>query len=62
MASISIILLVSRQMPALITRVLINFYVGNFVRVQWCEIVSDYFLACNCVKQDGVLIPILFCL
>jgi len=55
-------LLVSRQMPALIVRVLINFYVGNFVRVQWCGIVSDYFLACNGVKQGGVLSPILFCL
>jgi len=44
-------LLVSRQVPALIVRVLINLYVGNFVRVQWCGIVSDYFLACNGVKQ-----------
>jgi len=44
-------LLVSRQVPALIVRVLINCYVGNFVRVQWCGIVSDYVLACNGVKQ-----------
>jgi len=55
-------LLVSRQVPALIVRVLINFYVGNFVRVQWCGIVPDYFLACNGVKQGGVWSPILFCL
>jgi len=55
-------LLFSRQVPALIVRVLINFYVGNFVRVQWCRIASDYFLACNGVKQGGVLSPILFCL
>jgi len=48
--------------PALIVRVLINFYVSNFVRVQWCGIVSYYFLACNGVKQSGVLSPILFCL
>jgi len=53
-------LLVSHQVPALIVRVLINFYVGNFVRIQWCGIVSDYFLACNGVKQGGVLSPILF--
>jgi len=55
-------LLVSRQVPALIVRVLINFYVGNCVRVQWCGIVSDYFLAYNGVKQGGVLSSILFCL
>jgi len=53
---------VIRQVPALIVRLLINFYVGNFVRVQWCGIVSDYFLACNGVKQGGVLSHILFCL
>jgi len=54
--------LVSRQVPALIIGVLINFYFGNFVRVQWCGIESDYFLACNGMKQGGVLSPILFCL
>jgi hypothetical protein len=55
-------LLVNRQVPALIIRVLINFYVGNFVRVQWSGIVSDYFLAGNGVKQGGVLSPVLFLL
>lgn len=54
--------LVTRQVPALIVRVLISFYIGNFVRVQWCGIVSDYFLAGNGVKQGGVLSPVLFCL
>jgi len=49
-------------MPAFIVRVLINFYVGNFVRVPWCRIVSDYYLACNGVKQGGTLSHILFCL
>ena len=49
-------------MPALIVRVLMNFYIGNFVRVQWSGIVSDYFLAGNGVKQGGVLSPVLFCL
>jgi len=43
-------------------RVLINFYTGNFVRVAWCGIVSDYFLAINGVKQGGMLSPVLFCL
>ena len=41
---------------------LINFYTGNYVRVAWCGIVSDYFLAINGVKQGGVLSPVLFCL
>ena len=55
-------LLVSRHLPAPIIRVLINFYTGNYVRVAWCGIVSDYFLAINGVKQGGVLSPVLFCL
>jgi len=42
-----------------IIRVLINFYTGNFVRVAWCGIVSD-FLAINCVKQGGVLSPFFY--
>jgi hypothetical protein len=55
-------LLISRQLPAIIVRLLINFYTGNYVRVQWGGIVSDYFLAINGVKQGGVLSPVLFCL
>jgi hypothetical protein len=55
-------LLVSRQLPPPIIRVLINFYTGNYVRVAWCGIVSDYFLAINDAKQGGVLSPVLFCL
>ena len=55
-------LLVNRQMPAFIIRVLINFYTGNYVRVRWCGVVSEYFLAINGVKQGGVLSPVLFCL
>jgi len=47
---------------ALIVRVLMNFYVGNFVRFQWSGIVSDNILAGNGVKQGGVLSPVLFCL
>ena len=53
-------LLVNRQMPAPIIRVLINFYNGNYVRVAWGGIVSDYFLAVNGIKQGGVLSPVLF--
>ena len=39
-----------------------NFYTSNFVRVSWCGIVSDYFVAINGVKQGSVLSPVLFCL
>jgi hypothetical protein len=54
-------LLVNRQVPALIVLVL-NFYVGYFVPVQWSGIVSEYFSAANGVKRAGVLSPVLFCL
>lgn len=55
-------LLISRQVPPCIVRVLINFYTSNYVRVSWCGILSDYFVAVNGVKQGGVLSPVLFCL
>jgi hypothetical protein len=48
--------------PALIARLLINFYIDNFVRVQWCGIVSDYFSAGNGVKLGGVLSLVLLCI
>jgi len=48
-------------MPAFVTRVLLNFHIGNFVRISWCGILSNYFLATNGVKQGGVLSPVLFC-
>ena len=32
------------------------------MRVPWCSVVSDYFLAKNGVKRGGVLSPVLFCL
>src|SRR5664279_2354365 len=54
-------LLVKRNVPAFIIRVLINFYTNNYVRVSWCGVMSDYFLALNGVKQGGVLSPVLFC-
>ena len=55
-------LLISRQVPSPIIRILISLYTGNCVRVQWGGIVSEYFLACNGVKQGGVLSSVLFCL
>ena len=55
-------MLIKRNLPAFIIRVLINFYMCNFVRISWCGVVSDYFCAINGVKQGGVLSPVLFCL
>jgi len=56
-------LLVGRhQVSASTVRALLKFYTGNFVRVQWCGIVSDNVLALNGVKQGCVFSPILFCL
>jgi len=50
------------QYLSFVVRVLIIFYVANFVRGQWSGIVSDYLLAGNGVKQVGVLGPVPFCL
>lgn len=49
-------------MLATVVHLLINFYIGYLVRVQWRGVVSKYFLAINGVKQGGVLSPVLFCL
>ena len=48
-------------MPAFVTRVLLNLYIGNFVRISWCGILSDYFLATNGVKQGGLFSPVFLC-
>jgi Reverse transcriptase (RNA-dependent DNA polymerase) len=55
-------LLIKRNLPACIIRVLVNFYTSNYVRVSWCGVMSDYFHALNGVKQGGVLSPVLFCI
>jgi hypothetical protein len=55
-------LLIKRELPAHIIRLLINMYTNNFVRVAWRGVMSVYFLAVNGVKQGGVLSPVLFCL
>ena len=55
-------MLITRNLPAFIIRVLINFYICNFVRISWCGMMSNYFCAINGVKQGGVLSPVLFCL
>jgi hypothetical protein len=55
-------LLIKRNLPACIVRTLINMYTGNLIRVSWAGITSDYFSACNGVKQGGVMSPVLFCI
>ena len=47
---------------ARIIRLLLNVYTSNFVRVAWCNVLSEYFLVTNGVKQGGVLSPVLFCI
>jgi len=54
-------LLLKRDLSACIVRVLICFYTNNFVRISWCGLFSEYFVATNGVKQGGVLSPVLFC-
>ena len=54
-------LIIRRKLPLLLVRVMLNFYISNFVRVSWCGYFSEYFLATNGVKQGGVLSPVLFC-
>ena len=55
-------LLIDRGLPACIIRLLLNAYTSNFVRVAWCNVLSEYFLATNGVKQGGVLSPVIFCI
>jgi len=55
-------LLIKRDLPACIIRVLINMYTGHLIRISWAGVMSDYFNALNGVKQGGVISPILFCI
>jgi len=54
-------LLLKRDVPPCIVRVMLFVYTNNFVRVSWGGLFSEYFLATNGVKQGGVLSPVLFC-
>jgi len=54
-------LLIKRDLPACIIRVLINMYTDHLIRISWAGVMSDYLNALNCVKQGGVISPILFC-
>ena len=54
-------LLIKRELPGSILRVLINTYTNSVVRVAWGGVTSDYFSVVNGVKQGAVLSPVLFC-
>ena len=54
-------MLIKRELPAYIVRVLVNLYTQNSVRVAWGGAMSEYFSAVNGVKQGAVLSPVLFC-
>jgi len=53
-------LLIKRDLPTCIIRVLINMYTGHLIRISWAGVMSDYFNAMNGVKQGGVISLILF--
>ena len=50
-------LTIQRKLPALHIRVLI--FILNLMLVSWPGVASDYFLAVNGVKQNGLLKPVL---
>ena len=58
----SYFVLISRNIPACIVRVLIQAYTGQQARVSWVGAFSDYFCVLNCVKQGGVLSPVILCI
>ena len=53
-------LLLVRQVPPTIIRVLLSIYTGQCVRVLWNGIYSDCFTVLNGVKQGAIISPILF--
>ena len=55
-------LLIRRDLPPCIIRILINLYTISQVRVMWAGLASDFFPALNGVKQGAVISPVLFCI
>ena len=47
-------LLIKRNLPACIIRVLLNLYTYNLLRVRWNGVDTDYFSAVNGVMQCAV--------
>jgi hypothetical protein len=54
--------LMSRKIPAVIIRLILNIYVNHTTRIAWNGIHSDQFCVRNGVKQGGILSPVLYCL
>jgi hypothetical protein len=54
-------LLMDRHVPAHVTRILLNMYTGQQVRVLWNGATSGNFPISNGVKQGAIVSPILFC-
>ena len=54
-------LLIKRNLPACIVRVLLRLYTCNLLRVGLDGVDTDYFSVVNGVKQGAVLSPGLFC-
>ncbi len=54
-------LLLDRGFCPIYSRLLLNMYTNNKLRVRWQDEFSETFTATNGVKQGGVISPILFC-
>ena len=54
-------LLIKRDIPSHVVRVLLNMYTGQQIRVLWNGIYSNCFNVANGVKQGGIISPVLFC-
>ena len=53
-------LLIGRNLPAAVLRLLLDSYTRQTARVSWCDVRSPPFHVLNGVKQGGVLSPVLF--
>jgi len=54
--------LMARQVPPVVTRMLLNMYINHSTRVACNAVFSNRFLVRNGVKQGGILSPVLFCI
>jgi hypothetical protein len=53
-------IMLQRNLNPLYTRLLVNMYINQLIRVKFSDSVSKYFSISNGVKQGGVLSPVLF--
>ena len=54
-------LLIHRNLPSVVVRLLINLYTTHKLRIMWNGAFSEIIYVKNGVKQGGILSPILFC-